>query len=61
MNPEAHKDLLETANLLAYEYILHSGVFKSLSNEQWDALSAQIGEKIVKLMADEVEALSLAV
>ena len=61
MNPEVHKDLLQEAQQLAYQYLLHSGVLESFTqNEQGDALAAQIGEKIVKLMADEVEAVSLA-
>lgn len=55
MNKEARKDLIEAANKLAYDYILHSGTYKSISNEQWDALAEKMALRVLGLLDNMIE------
>lgn len=50
MNNEAKAELLEAANKLAYDYIKHSGLFRSLSGEEWDRLAEQMAQRVLGFM-----------
>ena len=45
MNQEAKHELRELAQDLTYNFILHSGLAKLLSNEEWDSLAAGMADK----------------
>jgi hypothetical protein len=50
MNQAERNKLIEDANHLAYNYILHSGAYKRLSGEQWDALAGLIALRLLGTM-----------
>lgn len=47
MNQEAKRELIEQANQLAYDYIKHTGLFRSLENDQWDAKAEAFADKVL--------------
>lgn len=53
MNQEDHRELERDAQDLAYNAIKLSGLFHSLSGEQWDELAWLMGKRLVE-MADEM-------
>jgi hypothetical protein len=55
MNQADRNKLIEDANLLAYNYILHSGAYKQLSGEQWDALAEQVAQRLLGTMDQMVD------
>ena len=54
MSTEECAELDQMATALAYEYILFSGLYKSLSNEAWDSLAKQIGTELRNLAEQRV-------
>lgn len=52
MSEEETRELQRDAHDLAYQAILFSGLYKSLSNEAWDAKAAVYSHLIVKLMEE---------
>jgi hypothetical protein len=50
MNQADRDELVEAANHLAYNYILHSGAYKQLSGEQWDELAEQVAQRLLGTM-----------
>lgn len=45
MNTEATHELRELAQDFTYNFILHAGLAKELSNEEWDSLAASMADK----------------
>lgn len=56
MNQEALHELTEHAETLAYQAILHSGLYRELTGEQWDALTKQYAAKMVEQVEGLVDA-----
>lgn len=56
MNQAALHELTEQAEMLAYQAILHSGLYRELANEQWDALTKQYAAKLVEQVQGLVDA-----
>lgn len=56
MDKEALHELTEHAETLAYQAILHSGLYRELTNEQWDALTKQYAAKLVEQVQGLVDA-----
>lgn len=52
MNQEDRHDLLNDAQDLAYNTIKLSGLFHSLSGEQWDELAKLMGKRLVEISDD---------
>lgn len=52
MTPEDRHDLLSDAQDLAYNAIKLSGLFHSLSGEQWDELARLMGKRLVEISDD---------
>lgn len=50
MNTEATTELQRDASSLAYSAIRHSGLYKSLSPDEWDAKAAVYGHLILELL-----------
>ena len=45
MNTEAKHELKELAQNFTYNFMLHAGLAKLLSNEEWDRLAASMADK----------------
>lgn len=56
MDQEACHELTEHAETLAYAAILHSGLYRELTGEQWDALTKQYAAKLVEQVQGLVDA-----
>jgi hypothetical protein len=56
MNSEALHELTEYAETLAYQAILHSGLYRELTGEQWNALTKQYAAKLVEQVQGLVDA-----
>ena len=63
MNQEAQHELRELAQDWTYNYILHAGLAKLLSNEDWDSFAASLADKamifierLVEERIDEIQA-----
>lgn len=52
MTPEDRHDLQQEAETLAYQHIKLSGLFHSLSGEQWDQLAQLMGKRLVEISDD---------
>jgi hypothetical protein len=56
MNQAALHELTEHAETLAYSAILHSGLYRELTGEQWNALTKQYAAKLVEQVQELVDA-----
>jgi hypothetical protein len=50
MNQEAKQEQIKDASALAYTHIRLSGLYKEISNDQWDVLAEEWGKGIVNLL-----------
>lgn len=50
MNYEAKSEQLKDASSLAYNHMKHSGLFKVLSNEEWEAKADEWGARVFDLL-----------
>lgn len=61
MNQEAQHELRELAQDFTYNFILHAGLAKLLSNEEWDALAAKLADQsmifVEQLVNKEIDAI----
>lgn len=55
INEEAKRELREQANQLAYDYIKHSGLFRSLENHDWDSKAGVMADKVLIFLDGLVE------
>lgn len=50
MSTEAKTELTKDASALAYTHIRLSGLYKEISNDQWDVLAEEWGKGIINLL-----------
>ena len=55
INAEAKRELREQSNQLAYDYIKHSGLFRSLENHEWDKAAEVMADKVLIFLDGLVE------
>ena len=55
MNAEAKHELEEIANQLAYESLKHSGLYRLLSNEEWDAEAERLAAQTLSFVGGLVD------
>jgi hypothetical protein len=56
VNQEALHELTQHADTLAYQAILHSGLYRELSSSEWEALKKQFAAKLVEQVQGLVDA-----
>lgn len=56
MNQDERDELNRDASSLAYTAIRFSGLYKSLSNEEWEALADKYGQQLVAILEAAVDA-----
>ena len=54
MNQEARHELRELAQDLTYNYIKHSGLFRSLESADWDSKAEVLADKLLVFLEGSV-------
>lgn len=56
MTPDERTELLNDLSAIAYTHIRFSGLYRELSEEEWEEMAREYGEKVVGLLEQLVNA-----
>lgn len=54
-NAEAKQELINDATGLAYSHIRFSGLYKQLSNDEWEQLADKLGVEVYELLERRID------